>query len=401
MPNASGVFKRVAYKKESTFGTLAGASGAQSLRRISCDLSLNKDTYGSNEVRSDLQKNDFRHGVKRGAGKLSSDLSPKTVADFFGSFCKRPFAAGVSATAVSLTIAGSGPYTVTRAAGSYLTDGFKVGDVIRLSVGSLNVNNISKNLLITGLTATVATVVTLNGSAMTAEGPVTGCTVAVAGKKTWIPTSGFVEESYTIEQFYDTPASEAFTGVKINGFGVNLSATGIATVDFDLLAKDMTPNTVQYFTSPTAPTTTGSLAAVNGLMHAGGAAVAVLTGLTINGAANYSGDPVVGSNTVPQFYPGMVEVSGQATAYFDSVTLRDAFLNETEIDLMGVFTSDNTATADFMSFVMSRVKLLSHTKSDGAGAITVTMQFQALLNSAGGTGLATEKTTLSIQDSAA
>lgn len=401
MANASGVFKQVAYKKESTFGTLAGASGAQSLRRTSCDLSLNKDTYGSNEIRSDLQKNDFRHGVRRGAGKLSADLSPKTMADFFGSFCKKLFAAGVSAASVSLTIAGAGPYTVTRAAGSYLTDGFKVGDVIRLSVGGLNANNISKNLLITGLTATVATVVTLNGSVMTAEGPIAGCTVAVVGKKTWIPTSGFVEESYTLEQFYDTPASEAFTGVKINGFGVNLSATGIASVDFDLLAKDMTAGASQYFTSPTAATTTGSLAAVNGLMRAGGNSVAILTGLTINGAANYSGDPVVGSNTIPQFYPGMVEVSGQATAYFDSTTLRDVFLNETEIDLMGVFTSDNTAAADFVAFVMPRVKLLSHSKSDGDGAVMVTMQFQALLNSAGGTGIATEKTTLSIQDSAA
>ena len=34
MPAASGVFKQLAYKVESTYGTAPSASGAQSLRRV-------------------------------------------------------------------------------------------------------------------------------------------------------------------------------------------------------------------------------------------------------------------------------------------------------------------------------------------------------------------------------
>lgn len=403
MANAAGLFKALTYKKEVTYGLVPAASAAQALRRISSDISLKKDTYTSSEIRPDQQTADFRHGVRRVSGKISGDLSPKTFSDLLGSFCRKVFAAVTPITAASVTIAGTGPtYTVTRAAGSFLTDGVKVGHVIRLTVGSLNAANINKNLLVTALTATVATVVVLNASAMVAEGPITGTTITVQGKQTYIPTTGHVIESYSIEHWFsDVPASEVFSGCLINGFTANLPPTGIATLDFDVVGQNITTAAGQYFTSPTAATDTGSLAAVNGVVRANGAAIGILTGLTITGAGGFTGDPVVGSNTIPAQFAGIVQVTGQATAYFESTTLRDVFLNETEIDIIGVFTADNTAASDFVSFVMPRVKLGGHDKSDGIGASTVTMPFTALLNTAGGSGIATEKTTLLIQDSQA
>ena len=403
MANASGLFKSLTYKKEVTFGLVPSASGAQALRRISSDLSLKKDTYQSSEIRPDQQIADFRHGVRRAAGKISGDISAKTFSDFIGSACRKVFASLTAATGVSVTIAGTAPnWTVTRASGSYLTDGFKIGHVIRLSVGTLNALNINKNLLITGLTATVANVIVLNASAMLAEGPITGTTITMVGKQTFMPTSGHVEESYSIEHWFsDVPASEVFSGCKINGFSADLKPTGIATIDFDVMGQNITTSASQYFTSPTAATTTGSMAAVNGVVRMNGAPVGILTGLTLKAEDGYTGDPVVGSNVVPAFYPGIMKVTGQATAFFDATTLRDVFLNETEIDIIAAFTADNTATSDFITFVLPRVKLGSHSKSDGDKAISVTMDFQALLNTAGGAGIATEQTTLLIQDSAA
>lgn len=403
MANASGIFKALTYKKEVAFGQVPPASGAQALRRISSDLSLTKETYQSSEIRPDQQIADFRHGVRRVAGKISGDLSAKTYSDFIGSACRKVFASLTAATGASVTIAGTAPnWTVTRAAGSYLTDGFKIGHVIRLSVGTLNAANINKNLLITGLTGTVANVITLNGSAMVAEGPITGTTITMIGKQTFMPTSGHVQESYSFEHWFsDVPASEVFSGSKINGFTANLSPTGIATIDFDVVGQDITTSATQYFTTPTAATTTGSMAAVNGVVRMGGATVGILTGLTLTTDTGITGDPVVGANVVPAFYPGTMNVTGQATAFFDATTLRDVFLNETEIEIVAAFTADNTAVSDFVTFVLPRVKLGSHSKSDGDGAISVTMDFQALLNSSGGAGTATEKTTLLIQDSAA
>lgn len=400
---ASGVFKQVAYKVEATFGAVPAASGAQLLRRTSSDLSLKKDTYQSNEIRTDFQVADFRHGVRRVAGKLSGELSPKTYADFIGAALKRDFAAITALTAVSLTIAGSGPtYTVTRAAGDWLASGLKVGHVVRLSVGSLNAANINKNLLIVDMTATVLTVIPLNGVALVAEGPITGCTITAPGKATYIPTTGHTDKSFSIEHWFaDVPASEVFAGCKIDRVGLTLPPTGMATVDLDLMGKDMTPSASQYFTSPTAVTTTGSLAAVNGILRVGGATIATVTGLTLEIDPSFSGDPVVGSNTIPNLFPGKVKVGGQFTAYFDSTTLRDAFVNETEIDLIAAFTSDNTATADFIAIALPRLKIGDASKSDGDGGIVGTYPFTALLNNAGGTGIKTEKTTVQMQDSAA
>ena len=401
---ASGLFKQVAYKAESTFGVVPSATSAQALRRVQSTLDLSKETYQSNEIRQDFQLVDFRHGVRRVEGNISGELSPATYKDFISCALKKDFAAGASASSVTVTIAGAGPsYTVTRSSGNYITDGFKIGDVIRLSVGSPSLAaNFGKNLLIVSLTSTIATVITLNGSSMTAEGPVAGTTVAVVGKKSYIPTSGHTDKSFSIEHYYsDLVQSEVFSGCKPTSVAIGLPPTGLATIDIGFMGKDVTTASAQYFTNPTAQTTTGLLAAVNGELRVAGQSVATLTGLTLNIASNYSGDPVVGSNTVPFMFAGRVIVTGQATAYFDSVTLRDAFFNETEVEIIGAFTANNDADAPFMSFVLPRVKIGGASKNDGEGGLVQTLPFQALLNTAGGSGTTSEQTTIVIQDSAA
>lgn len=403
MPTASGLFKQVIYKKEVTFGVVPVAAAGQALRRVESSLDLNKESYQSAEIRPDFQIADFRHGVRKVEGSINGELSPRTYADFMAASLKRIFTVGVAATGVSVTIAGTGPsYTVTRAAGSYLTDGFKVGEVIRLSVGALNAANINKNLLVTALTPLVTTVIVVNGSALVAEGPIITTTVTVFGKKTFTPLAGHTDESFSIEHFFpDVPASEVFSGCKPSSIALELPPTGMATCNISFVGKDIVPATTQYFTSPTALTSTGVLAAVNGVVRVGGATVANLTGLSINIESAQTGEAVVGSNSVPALYPGRVNVTGQFTAYFDTVVLRDVFINETEIDLAGVFTENNTATSGFVAFVIPRLKVGSAGKTDGETGLVQTFSFQALLNTAGGTGIATEATTLVVQDSAA
>ena len=76
MAQAAGVFKQLTYKVESTYGTVPGASAAQALRRVTSDLSLTKQTYQSNEIRTDQQMQDYRHGVRSvEGGSLRSDAA--------------------------------------------------------------------------------------------------------------------------------------------------------------------------------------------------------------------------------------------------------------------------------------------------------------------------------------
>ena len=409
MAIASGIAKQVRYKKEATFNTLPGATLAQLLRRVESTVGVDKDTYSSNELRTDYQISDFRHGTRKTSGTIKGEFSPKTYADFIGSALRRDFAAVTAIAGASITIAagslvnGVQQYTVTRAAGSFWTDGLKNGDVIRLSVGTFNAANLNKNLYVISSTATVATVVPLNGVALVAEGPVATSTVTVYGKKTWVPTTGQTDQSYAVEHWYsDVALSEVFTGCKVNTLNFNLPPTGMSTLDIDFMgAGGITTAGAAYYTSPAASTTTGIMAAVNGALYVGGVQVATCTGLSVKVDGGYSGDPVVGSNVMPNIFPGRVSVSGQFTAYFDSATFRDYFLNESEIGLSAVLTADSTATSDFIAITLPRIKLGSAQRSDGEKGIVVTASFTALFNGAGGAGTATEQTTISVQDSAA
>lgn len=403
MAIASGIAKQVRYKAESVYNTAPGASGAQSLRRVESSINVEKDTYASAELRTDYQISDFRHGTRRTAGSIKGELSPQTYADFMAAALRKDFVAGVSAASVSLTIAGAGPYTVTRATGSWLTDGFKAGDVVRITAGSVNASNLNKNLYVVSLTATVLTVVVPNASAMVAEGPIASCTCSVTGKKTYTPTTGHTDKSFAIEHWFsDIAQSELYLGCKASALDIQLPPTGLATIGVDVMGSgSVTTNTSAYYTSPTAPTTTGIAAAVNGLLYIGATAVATCTGLSLRVDGGYSGDPVVGSNFMPGIFPGRVNVTGQFTAYFENATFRDAFLNETELALSALLTSDNAAAANFLAFNLPRIKLGSASRSDGEKGLILTANFQALYNGSGGTGISSEATTLSVQDSAA
>jgi hypothetical protein len=400
---AAGIFKQVAYKREVTFGLIPGASAAQLLRRVQSSLDLSKDTYQSAEIRPDLQVSDYRHGLRRIKGVIQGELSPKTYSDFVAAACKRDLTAGAAVTGASITIAGAGPsYTLTRAAGSFLTDGTKIGDVIRLSVGVFNAANINKNLYVTGLTALVATVLVLNGTALVAEGPIVSSTVTTFGKKTYIPLTGHTDISYSIESWFnDTAQSEVYSGVKVDKFDMSLPPTGMATCSVDLIGQQITTAQARYFTAPTAVSALGVLAAVNGLLTINGTQQIAVTGLSINIDPMFTSAPVVGSNMVPAIFAGPVMVTGSFTAYFTDNVLRDLFVNETESSLQVCLSADNTAASDFIAITLPRIKLGGQQKSDGTGGIVQTFPFTALLNNAGGAGTATEATSCTYQDSAA
>lgn len=403
MPQASGIFKQVAIKREVTYGTVPAAASAQLMRRVQSTIDLTKDVYQSAEIRPDMQISDYRHGARRVKGSLQGELSPKTYSDILSAVCKRDFTAGVSVASLSITVAGTAPtFTLTRSTGSYLTDGFKIGDVVRLTAGAFNVANLNKNLLITGLTATVATVLVLNSTVMVAEGPIASATLAVQGKKTYIPTSGHTDISYSIEHWYnDISQSEVYSGIKFDKASVDLPPTGMAKVSFDVLGQNLTTAATRYFTSPTAVTSTGVVAAVNGVLLVNGTVQAVVTGLQLTIDPTVSGDPVVGANVVPNLFPGPVNVTGQFTAYFTDATLRDLFVNETETSLVVALTTDNTATADVVAFSLPRIKVGGAAKNDGTGGLVQTFPFQALINNAGGAGTASEQTSVVIQDTQA
>lgn len=402
MTIAKGTAKQVGYKKESSFGTLAGASAGKLLRRVTASFNLTKETYESGEIRTDRQIADFRHGVRSAEGSLNGELAPASYADFMGSIVARDFTNAPSNSGVSLTIDAVGAlYTITRASGDWLAEGFEVGQVVRLAGANLTAANVANNLLITEVTSTVITVKVVNGSALVEEGPAASSSVTGVGKTTFVPTTGHTDQSYTVEEWYsDIAQSEVYTGMKVNSVAVQLPATGLTTVDVGFAGKDMAQTgTTQYFTSPTAQGTDGIFAAVNGVMLVDGAPVALVTSADFTIERATENASTVGSNSVADIFTGRIRVTGNMSVYFQDAAFRTYFDDETPVSVVLVLTSDSSNDSDFVTFTLPKVKLGSFTKDDGELGVVAATSFQALLNEVTAGGL--PATTIAIQDSAA
>ena len=407
MAIAAGVAKTVSFKKQSNFttGIVAPVSGGYGLRRVTSDLSLAKEPYESQELSSTYQRLDVRSGVRSVTGSINGELSPGSYQLPLAALLHKDFAAVTPMTGIGLTVGaatlGIYPLTITTAH-SWFTGGIKVGHVIRLTAGSMNAANLAKNLLVTSITgATTAFVMPLNGVAMFPEGPITGNTITPAGKYTYAVDTGHTDDSFTIEHWHpDVAQSEAFNGCKFTKADFDLPPTGIATLNLGVMGRDVFTGTSQILTTPTQ-LTGGVLASVNGVMLINGVAQALLTGLSFSIDAEYSADPVVGSNLYAEIFRGRVIVKGTATVFFQDAVVRDLFINETNVSLVAAFATGSTGTADFMSFCLPNVKFMGANKSDGPKGLSQTMPFEALYLSTGGAGTANEKTTILIHDSLA
>lgn len=404
----TGVQRRIAYKKEATSYVLAGTATGQRLRRVNFGLTLGKDTFTSNEKASHQQDQDMRHGFIKPAGTIGGELSPLTYADWHDSLLRRARTAVANITGLTLTIAVSGTeYTITATAGpSFLTSGLKRGMVVRITAGAFNAANLNKNIVIRLVTATVITGKALNGSALVAEGPIATATMAIPGKYSFMPKTAQLDESYTIEDLHATlavPKSEAYYGCKMNSAKVTIPASGIATIDWDILGYNMQRADAEYFASGSlvAETSTGLLASNTGMMFAGNLQYSTITSADFMANGNLSSGPVVGANVSPAVFFDKFQASGNMSVYFEDGVLRDAFIDETTIGIVIVVAADNSASADFISYMFPKCKLTSAGKDDPNTGIQQGMGWKALYNVAGGAGLDTEQTTMAYQDSAA
>lgn len=379
-----------------------GASGGQFIRRVSSTMKLGKDTYRSNEMRPDRQIADFRHGVKRASGQISGEFSPATYWDLFEASLRGTKAAAVTASQsdfTSVIVSGS---TFVFAAGNPHTKGFRVGDIIQFTNLLTSANN-SKNFLILSLGGSNNRTVTVypTPDAMTTD---SAFTVAQIGKSLYMPSTSFVSRKFALEhQFTDIDYSHLFTECRVGGFNIQLPATGLATVDFNFMGRDMelyAGGAAPFFTAPTAVTTTGIFAAVNGLLRVGGSTVGVVTGLNVQLALNPESNAVVGQNYVPEIFLAPADITGQITAMLEDNTLVTSFKNETEVEILCYLTTTSDSNTPAASIYLPRVKLGDAAVAvQGGAAQTLTIPFQALKYATAGSGI--EATTIRLCDTQA
>jgi hypothetical protein len=424
------------------------------LRRVTSNIDLKKASYSSNEIRTDAQLADFRHGGVSVEGSINGELSGRTYQELMGAVLRKDFATSISksittgATIASTTITGVDAGTaavITFASANDLvltgsaSTALRTGDVIWFeTIGGTYATNALCPLLVLDINTTTNAIVVVpvakpaNWTAVTTLSTIGVVKYEVLGKKSYIPLTGHTKYSFQFEHFYkdisptttgagsaNYPQSEIFVGCRPTQMAIKLPATGLATCDFTIMGQRMkTPSDyttqaswegqksiLQNVTSeapidsaidPIFSAAVGSIymkdKATNAMQKVG---LITAFDYTVNG--NGSKADVVGSDQTPDIFLGKLSVSGNLSIYFQDTVWRDVFYKEQEASLIAVFTSNSVgdSSTKFMSMVMPRIKTGGASKDDGDKGLIMTVPFTALLGD--GTSVF-EATTLQIQD---
>ncbi|KTR02554.1 hypothetical protein NS365_21450 [Aureimonas ureilytica] len=345
-------------KPEASYGVLPDNTGGKSFRANSGSVALSKEPIRSGENRRDGQQTRGRHGSKSVSGSYTADLSLGSFDDLFAAVFRGTWDTPLALSGLSVT-ADATAKTFTRSAGSWISDGLRVGDVVRFSAFSTTANN-ARNLRVVGLTATVMTV---------AEAPVTVGSaqtgVGLARPKKLL--QGVTPRSFAVEEAeIDIDGSEVFTGVRVGQMQLNLQPNGMATVTFSLVGQDMQVKEgaeSPYFAAATTTVSLG-MTAVEAVIRLGDRDVLDISQASLSINLNAAGFPVVGSNVTPDVFTNLATVEGSLTALRNDVSRVKNFLNEDQLSLHLLFTENESEPRDFISFYVPNLTLSSATKSE-------------------------------------
>jgi len=397
--SSQGINKVVVWKKEASWGVKPVDTGGQTARRVTASFQLEKDTYQSNEINTSQQVKDFRHGTRRATGSLSGELSGNAYTDLVAAALRQDFDAGPTTGAVATIEASevTGASTFIRSAGSFVTDGFKVGMIVSVSGFDTAANN--GLFIVTGVTATDLEVAHFDeDGALVNEAEGDTVTIVAPGKLTWIPALAVdrTDDSFTVEEWFpDTTISRTFLGMQVDTMALNISPNSMVTVDFGFLGKNAEPATgSRYFASPTAQPNENIYSGPDGVLVINGTANRLTTSLTLNVANGIVQEAVIGSTSIGAKSRGKANVTGSLTSIFADDDYLNLFDAETEVSVTYALRSADGTEA--FSVHMPRVKLGSATTDDGEKTIILSTDYQALERIDGDTAF--QATTLMFQD---
>ena len=155
MPTTYQTGKNIAvlYKVQAAKGTAETGAGGYGLRvRPSAGLKLGKGIIQNEAIRGDGQTRRGRHGTRNVSGGLVSDLCVGEMDNPFEAYLRGTWSASFTITQTDVTSITTTTTEIVGASGSWLTEGVRVGDMVKLTDHSTAANN-SKWLRVLGVTA--------------------------------------------------------------------------------------------------------------------------------------------------------------------------------------------------------------------------------------------------------
>lgn len=397
MAIAENTYRSIAIGKQSALGTPALTNAGKTYGfRPDTQGGLTKEAFESDSIRRDQQFNNPRHGLRQGQFTLSQELQIGGHNDLLAAACRAAWATGGTTTASTISIDASAR-EIERSGGSWITDGFKVGDIVRCSGFTAAANN-GCNLRITDVTATVMTYADDSWlPTLVTEAAGNSVTVATPGKKLAVPSTGHTKDYFTIEDWHsDINQSTVISDARIGTVSIDVSPGAHATISFQFLGRDATFGSSEYFVAPTAAPTGALLAGPEGVLTYDGTDSAVMTGVQIEIGSNAEVKSVVGANVSPDVFTAGVRVTGSISSLFDGGAVLTNFDDEAEAALLIHLFATSAKDSDFLTIKLPRAKINGADKSTDGTALTLSGNFSAGKET---TSTVLEQTTIVFHDS--
>ena len=384
MAIASGSRVRTLYVAEVTHGTTPSTPTMKTLRVTDRNLNFMKNILTSAEVRADRQVSDLRHGFNKVEGSLGFELCGEVFNDMIegamgGTWAAITFTGNIQAVAATQLF--------TRASGSWITDGYRVGDYVTSSGFSNSVNN--GTFRVTAVTAadlSVDTTVIVNEASASR-------TIAVQGKRIDIGTT---LKTYTFERgFLDVNQFQLFRGVAINVMRLDIKPEAIVngTLEFMGMSSPALAGTTAA-SVVTAAATNSPFSAFVGNIFEGGSSIAVVTGVDFTLDNGRTLQPVLMSKFSPDVFEGTAKINGTMTVLFENATYFNKFVNETASSLL--IKLDDPDGTNFMVIKFPSIKYTGGTMNPPQeGPVILTLPFAALVDPVTGVSMSIQRSTSS------
>ena len=378
MAYQSGQNVLIAHKVESTFNTAPGASGGKRLRFVaSPGMTLRRGIIESQEVRADQLASPVRLGMHEAQGSYGAEMSVGTFDELLEAVLRSTWVAAVAITQAAMTSITTTTSTIVAAAGSWIAQGVRVGDIVTLTGHATTANN-DLRLRVTAVTASTITVA---GTPLTADAVAdTSFTLTILRKLKTVDGAP-TKRSFYFEQYYqDLDLSEVFGGVIITGFTLRGTPNGMASIEFRTLGASgvaLAEGASAYFSSPTL-TTAMPLVFTDAKLRLGSEELVRCTGFELSCDLEASMPEVIGSTTAPAGFTNRMTTRGSLSFLKQDLAFLTALGSETEYELSVLLQENESAPKDCHSFFVPALKLTANDHPlGGAGAMLDTCPFVA------------------------
>jgi hypothetical protein len=328
-----------------------------------------KDTLQSEELDESREIKSIRTGNESATGEYSIELSHGSHDDLLANAMSSSWVGGFAGSALSVTVADVGKI-FTRAAGSFISDGVEVGDLVQFS--GLTGNNAIPFIVTTvsalaiagtGITKTLVDETATTDYA-TGDKLGTGNECKTVSILTWLKGKCGTVDTYILT-----------TGVEFTGWSLEVAVNATVTASLPLIGRGQSESATPPAGSTFTETTTRPYVAVDSKVIESGIVQGGVTSVSFSNENNASPQYELGSKSVSFIERGTANNTVSASMFMFDTELLNKFLNES---IIGIHVILNHPDGGAMSFSTPRTVLTEVTPELSATSMTQSVSGTAI-----------------------